>query len=153
MRNATRLIVLFGALIVPAGLMAKGRPGPITCPLDIAAAIDAACPCDGQPLPNGGVQPWRNHGKYVSCVVRLRNALRKGRCFTDDSQRRTLARCAARSTCGKTGAVLCCLPGGEKVRSRSEAQCAANGGTSAGTGSVCTATCSPSGAFLDQTAF
>jgi hypothetical protein len=152
MRNAMRTIALFGALAVPTGLLARGPGQPIACPPDIAAAVAAACPCDGQPLPSGGVQPWRNHGRYVSCVVRLRNALRKGRCFTDDSQRRTLARCAARSTCGKSGAVLCCLPTGV-ARSRSEARCAASGGTSAGAGSVCSATCSPSGAFLDRIAF
>jgi hypothetical protein len=41
-----------------------------------------------------------------------------------------------------------------KVRmSRSEPQCLADGGTSAGAGSVCTATCSPSGAFLEPIAF
>src|SRR5712692_11133956 len=48
-----------------------------------------------------------HHGQYVSCIVRFRNALRKAGCFTDDSIRRTLARCAARSTCGKD-TVLCC---------------------------------------------
>jgi hypothetical protein len=32
-------------------------------------------------------------------------------------------------------------------------ECAADGGKSAGAGSVCTATCSPSGAFLDSIAF
>src|SRR5207247_4586446 len=39
--------------------------------------------------------------------VHLRNALRKAGCLTADT-RRTLARCAARATCGKETAVLCC---------------------------------------------
>jgi hypothetical protein len=52
MGNATRLFVLLGALAVPAGLLAKGRPQPITCPPDVATAIAAACPCEGRMLPN-----------------------------------------------------------------------------------------------------
>jgi hypothetical protein len=44
----------------------------------------------------------------VSCVVRYRNALRKAGCLEDRSLRRTIARCAARSTCGKPGKVICC---------------------------------------------
>jgi hypothetical protein len=183
MRNATRLFLLLGVLAVPAASSAK-KPDPITCPSDVLLAIDAACPCEGRMLPSASVQPWRNHGQYVSCTVRLRNALRKSHCFADDSLRRTFARCAARSTCGKCGAVLCCVPTQEtcndptpdgiptgtcandpahpcdvaancaKVRtSRSEAQCLADGGTTAGIGSVCTATCSPSGAFLDPIGF
>lgn len=75
-----------------------------SCPTDPAATLAAACPCDG----DGHGQPWRNHGKYVSCVVRLRNDLRRAGCLTAETQR-TIARCAARSTCGKDGAVLCCV--------------------------------------------
>jgi hypothetical protein len=52
------------------------------------------------------VAPWRNHGQYVKCIVHFRNALRKSGCLTDD-ERRTIARCSARSTCGKA-TVLCC---------------------------------------------
>jgi hypothetical protein len=85
-----------------------GRPQPVTCPDDVAVAIAEECPCDGKVMPDSSVQPWRNHGKYVSCVVRFRNALRKAGCL-DDAARRTIARCAARSTCGKEGAVLCCV--------------------------------------------
>ena len=44
---------------------------------------------------------------FVSCVVRFRNALRKAGCLSDD-QKRTIARCAARSTCGRTDTILCC---------------------------------------------
>lgn len=93
-------------LIVPARGWPKGKPAPITCPTDVAATLADMCPCDGKTLPTGAVQPWRNHGQYVSCVVRFRNALRKAGCLSDD-ERRTVARCAARSTCGKD-AVLCC---------------------------------------------
>lgn len=82
------------------------EPGP--CPTDAAVALIEACPCDGKVLANGSVQPWRNHGQYVSCVVRLRNQLRKAGCLSDE-MRRTVARCAARSTCGKTSVVRCCV--------------------------------------------
>jgi hypothetical protein len=73
------------------------------CPPDVGAALATACPCDGGPG-----QPWKNHGGYVSCVVRYRNDLRKAGCL-DDIAKRTIAKCAARSTCGKDGAVLCCV--------------------------------------------
>ena len=109
MRYAVATVVFAGCLTLSSVLTwAKGRPDPITCPTDVVAALAEMCPCDGTTMPDDSAQPWRNHGKYVSCVVRYRNALRKAGCFTDDSVRRTLARCAARSTCGKVGAVLCC---------------------------------------------
>jgi hypothetical protein len=96
MRHATRLLALVGALALPTTIVAKGKPQPMTCPPDVAAAVAAACPCAG----------WKNHGQYVRCVVHMRNALRKGGCLTDDV-RKSMARCAARSTCGKD-TVLCC---------------------------------------------
>ena len=104
------VIVIAAGLTLPAlaGAMGRGKPDPITCPADVAAFLGENCPCAGKVMPDSSVEPWRNHGKYVSCVVRLRNALRKAGCLTDDA-RRTIARCAARSTCGKEGAVLCCV--------------------------------------------
>jgi len=106
MRNATRLFVLVGALAVSTVAIAKGRPQPIPCPPDVAAALAAQCPCAGTTQPDQSVTPWRNHGQYVRCVVHFRNLLRKSGCLTADN-RRTLGRCAARSTCGKD-TVLCC---------------------------------------------
>jgi hypothetical protein len=107
MRTSLSLVALAISLGLAGSSSAK-RPEPVTCPEDVVAAIAETCPCDGTVLPDLSVQPWRNHGKYVSCVVRYRNALRKAGCFTDDSIRRTLARCAARSTCGKTTSLRCC---------------------------------------------
>jgi hypothetical protein len=72
------------------------------CPPDAGAALATACPCDGPG------QAWKNHGKYVSCVAHYRNALRKAGCL-DAEAKRTIQSCAARSTCGKEGAVLCCV--------------------------------------------
>ena len=101
MRTTTQFLVLAGILMAPPGAIAKRPPAPTSCPTDLAAAVAQACPCEG------GAQAWKNHGKYVSCVVRFRNSLRKARCL-DDASRRTMARCAARSSCGKPGAVVCC---------------------------------------------
>ena len=93
--------------VLAAAVMASATPAlaqPTECPADVAAALAEACPCDT----NGQGQSWKNHGKYVSCVVHYRNDLRKAGCL-DDAAKRTIARCAARSTCGKEGAVLCCV--------------------------------------------
>jgi hypothetical protein len=91
------------ALVLNAGSAVARPPQPIPCPPDVGAALAEECPCDGK---NG--QAWKNHGKYVSCVVRYRNLLRKSGCL-DDEAKRTIAKCAARSTCGKEGAALCCV--------------------------------------------
>ncbi len=96
---------VFGvALLASASSVLAKPPVPGNCPPDVGAALAAACPCDG----SGPGQSWKNHGGYVSCVVHLRNDLRKAGCL-DDAAKRTIARCAARSTCGKPGAVLCCV--------------------------------------------
>jgi len=91
--------LLLALLAMPVGVcaMGKGRPDPSSCPADVGAALAERCPCDGQ----------KNHGQYVSCVVHFRNALRKADCLGVE-ERRSIARCAARSTCGKLDAVLCC---------------------------------------------
>lgn len=88
-------------MLLTAGI-SLAQPSP-QCPEDVGAAVAAACPCDA----DGNGAAWRNHGKYVSCVVRYRNGLRRQGCL-DLAARRTIARCAARSTCGKADAVLCC---------------------------------------------
>ena len=151
----TLMGVLFVTLLVAPGT------GSAACPDDVAAAIGAACPCSADK--NG--QSWANHGRYVSCVVRFRNDLRRDGCL-DAEAKRTIARCAARSTCGKDGAVLCCVydtsgvcdltvgfcsndaaiacltntdcitSTGPKVK-RHEETCTLHGGTVVGTGSVC----------------
>jgi hypothetical protein len=97
---------LFGALLAAAAVVSFVPAARAVCPDDPAAAIAATCPCEGQGNGNGN-GGWKNHGKYQSCVVRFRNDLRREGCLTADTQR-TIARCAARSTCGKEGAVVCC---------------------------------------------
>ncbi|MEO6026866.1 MAG: hypothetical protein ABIR79_08390, partial [Candidatus Binatia bacterium] len=76
------------------------------CPTDVGACLAESCPCTAPG--NGNGASWKNHGQYVKCVVHLRNDLRKAGCLDNDAKR-TIARCAARSTCGKEGFVLCCV--------------------------------------------
>ena len=97
------MTTVVGVALVLASAPAWAQPAP-DCPEDVGAAIAASCPCDA----DGQGGQWKNHGKYVSCVVRFRNGLRKMGCL-DRSTQREIARCAARSTCGKEGAVLCCV--------------------------------------------
>jgi hypothetical protein len=131
MRASRRLLVLALLLMLPAGATARrARPEPIPCPDDVAAALAAACPCDAA----------ENHGQYVRCVARFRNTLRKSGCLTDAE--RGVLRCAAHSTCGREGAVVCCVPSRYGVRTRiarDEGRCIAAKGTPLGTGSTCVA--------------
>ncbi|HWP66188.1 MAG TPA: hypothetical protein VNO26_09770 [Candidatus Limnocylindria bacterium] len=107
MRKITSSLLVAGGLVLAASAWAE-RPEPITCPEDIGVALAEQCPCEGRTMPDLSVRPWQNHGQYVSCVVRYRNALRKAGCFADRAERREIARCAARSTCGKTNRYRCC---------------------------------------------
>jgi hypothetical protein len=100
-------VVILGLLLVPSGAW-SARPAPCPdllfpdgeCAEDVGAAIAACCPCDD-------VQ-FRNHGRYVRCVAHSVNALRRAGCL-DRDQRRTLKKCAARSTCNKPASVRCCI--------------------------------------------
>jgi hypothetical protein len=95
---------IVSSLAIAIALTAASAFAQAPCPEDVEADIAAACPCDA----DGNGQAWFNHGKYVSCVVRYRNDLRQRGCLDAQTQR-LIARCAARSTCGKEGAVLCCV--------------------------------------------
>jgi hypothetical protein len=113
MRRHARSLAFAALVVLPAAALAMGNgkdhgnQPPITCPADIPSAVATECPCAGTVQADQSVAPWRNHGQYQKCVVHFRNALRKAGCFTDDSVRRAMARCAAHSTCGKDR-VLCC---------------------------------------------
>ena len=84
---------------------------------DVQAQIDAACPCDTA----------TNHGEYVRCVRAQAKSLVSKQC------RGKVVRCAAKSTCGKDGAVACERTGQNgrtkcKI-SRTAERCEARGGT------------------------
>src|SRR5436853_7847840 len=94
------------SFLVSAGtaLAQTACPNDGSCPTDVGACLAESCSCAAD---HGG-HSWKNHGQYVKCVVHLRNDLRKAGCL-DSAAKRTIASCAARSTCGKEGAVLCCV--------------------------------------------
>ena len=96
--------ILLSVLVTAAAVMSIAPAARADCPDDPEAFIAAACPCEGNGNGNGG---WKNHGGYQKCVVHLRNDLRRQGCLNAETQR-MIARCSARSTCGKDGAVLCC---------------------------------------------
>src|SRR6185295_7481072 len=103
MRTLNWLVVC--AVLASAGPAFAQSACPATgCPTDVGACLAESCPCAAD---HGG-NAWKNHGQYVKCVTHLRNDLRKAGCLTADAKR-TLTSCAARSTCGKEGAVLCCV--------------------------------------------
>jgi hypothetical protein len=136
----------------------------------VRAAVDAECPCAGTDDGAGGITPWKNHGRYVRCVAHAvraetRAAAIKRRCV------RGAVPCAARSACGKRGAVPCvtgvpdtCVGGScsnDPVKACAvDADCTVLAcevsdpdDCTAGGGTVRSESCcfgSPSGAFLDE---
>ena len=73
----------------------------------VQAALESECPCDlGVP---GGTAAARNHGRYVSCVSHVLNRLKKADTIPKNCKGK-IQRCAARSVCGKEGAVTCLIP-------------------------------------------
>jgi hypothetical protein len=131
--------------------------------LPMGGLAAAKCHDDGNAVENARAQVEANcscaeatsHGEYVSCaagVTRDAEGLAK-------NCRGSVKRCAARSTCGKPGFVVCCFSRHNKTKCKvtRAALCEASGVPSACT-SVCDAggdetgpSCasSPSGAFLD----
>lgn len=88
----------------------------------VQAMLDEACPCG---LPSGTVAATTNggllgvasgttaatHGHYVSCVVQaLKSLAQQDPPAVQKNCRGKITRCAARSTCGKEGAVTCLIP-------------------------------------------
>ena len=63
----------------------------------IGCTIDQLCPCAG---PRGTMTPWRNHGKYQSCVAQAANGFRDDGLITN-SQRSYIVSASAASNCGK----------------------------------------------------
>ena len=129
---------------------------------ELAAEVDASCPCVGFP----------NHGKYVRCVVRTLKALAADGRLPRRCKGRVV-RCAARSRCGKVGPLPCLAPVGLcdltlgtcvadptlpcaidrdcgvtcEVADTAE-DCAAVGGSAGGAITCCGPCGSPSGAFV-----
>jgi hypothetical protein len=118
------------------------------------ATYDAACAAMSPPA---GCATASTHGQYVKCI----SAQEKADTTLPTSCRGAVKKCAAKSTCGKSGFVTCCRTkstGATKCSTKSSAAaCKPPKGGTACVGNhpsccdACTATgcASPSGAFLD----
>jgi hypothetical protein len=112
--KSSRWILTLPVLAVLAWAATADAKQPTCDPTAIAAAkaaVDAACPCAGQPDGLGGTVPWKNHGQYVKCVAKATKSQSKGagvarKCVKD------VVPCAANSTCGKTDDVACIITTG-----------------------------------------
>jgi Thrombospondin type 3 repeat/NHL repeat len=60
-------------------------------------SVSQLCPCEG---PRGTVMPWRNHGKYVSCVAHAAGDFAEQGLLTTE-QKDVLISTAAQSICGQ----------------------------------------------------
>jgi hypothetical protein len=65
----------------------------------VQATLDEECPCNLA----------ANHGSYVRCVAQVVNRLAKAGTIAKNCKGK-IRRCAARSVCGKEGAVICQIP-------------------------------------------
>jgi hypothetical protein len=91
------------------------------------AQADARCDCATAP----------NHDRYVACVVgTAKDLVRRG--LLPRQCRNTVARCAARSTCGRPGATVCCRSDAEG-RHRCRIRSAGDGCVAPPGGSACVA--------------
>jgi hypothetical protein len=89
------MLLLAGALLGPAAVRAADDCQAARCAAE--AAVNARCSCDAAV----------NHGQYVHCVARAVREI-----GVPPACRRDVVRCAARSRCGKAGAVSCRRPVG-----------------------------------------
>src|SRR3989475_9949714 len=122
--SLSRLVLAaFGALLISTG-PGQAACDPSTDPdkSDIAnarAAVAANCDCAGA----------ASHGAYVSCAAQQANAT-----LVNKSCAGAVKKCAAKSTCGRPGAVTCCVTktGGTRCRiKRDAAHCTASNGSTA----------------------
>jgi hypothetical protein len=62
----------------------------------IGCSIAQLCPCDG---PRGQSVPWRNHGRYVSCVAQTTQGFLEQDLITE-AEREAIVSDAGQSSCG-----------------------------------------------------
>jgi len=97
MRLLVRLAAAL-ALCAPVGALAAATDcEPARCA--VQSTIDQECNCTTA----------SNHGRYVSCVAHVVRRL-TAESTVPNTCRGKVTRCAARSTCGKTGFVACHIP-------------------------------------------
>jgi hypothetical protein len=89
------------ALLAVAARGANAQPDCEPARCAVQAALEEECPCSAA----------TNHGRHVSCVARVVNELSKGENpVVPTNCKGKIKRCAARSICGKEGAVTCQIP-------------------------------------------
>lgn len=106
MKRYMLLCVVAGFGLIGVGGQALADPPdcePARCATQ--SGIESACPCFG--VSTGTVSA--NHGRYVSCVAHEVNKLAKSGDIPNNCKGK-IRRCAARSICGKEGAVVCLIP-------------------------------------------
>jgi hypothetical protein len=133
MRRRLGLVALAFLCGTPAFALARcgDDPGDAQALTDARGQVDADCDCAGA----------ASHRDHVRC------ALGVARTRVDAGQLRSqcrgaVKRCAAKSTCGKPGAVSCCIPhdGSTRCRiARDTGSCTARGGSSGTCPSCCDA--------------
>ncbi len=150
--------IMLTGLVVLSGSSARAETDCEPARCAVQAAINAACDCSTA----------SNHGRYVSCVAHVVKQLSTNGTIPTNCKGK-VKRCAARSTCGKAGFVICTIPvpgacdlatstcaGNATVACLTDAQCTTSrcktrssaegcvaiGGT-VGTGATCCANCAP----------
>jgi len=71
-------------------------PDGVTTDPDTGCSIAQLCPCNG---PRGSSAPWKNHGKYVSCVTKTANSFRDANLISEE-EKGQITSAAAESSCG-----------------------------------------------------
>src|SRR2546425_6213653 len=91
------LLLLVTAFPAPAGARCGDAPGDLAAVCTARAVAEMQCPC----------ATAQTHGEHVRCVAQVANAeVAAGR--LPRSCKRSVVRCAALSTCGRSGFVTCC---------------------------------------------
>ncbi len=144
MRSLAALL-MFGLTAIAGQAGAGCDPATPADAADIAAAraaVAASCPCDDA----------TSHGEYVRCAAEQASAA-----LQNPSCLRVVKRCAARSTCGRPGAVTCCRTSASGTVScavkHEAAKCRARQGGTACVGGLasCCDACGPGGCVTTTT--
>jgi hypothetical protein len=122
--------------VVIAGVAFALTPVAFAAGSSCSAALEAttavcACAADQENV------PWASHGRYLGCVKAATSRLVNTRAMTA-ACKTVVGRCAARSVCGRTGAVTCLSPAACFI-APSEQDCTDRGGTPSTAANCCEA--------------
>jgi hypothetical protein len=119
-RDTGKEVVMYATILAGltlAVIAAAAPPMPARAGCDDArASVARECGCDAD---RHGAK-WRSHGRYVGCVKQASSAaVRAG---SDPACKTVVDHCAARSVCGRPGAVTC-IVGGKCALEADENRC------------------------------